>query len=72
VQEAYNLFTDNRPGPITLVHLRRVAKLLKEDISDEVLKDMLVKANGEGRDGWKRGVGLEEFEGVMRKAGVFG
>jgi len=52
--------------------LRRVAKLLKEDISDEVLKDMLVKANGEGRDGWKRGVGLEEFEGVMRKAGVFG
>jgi Ca2+-binding EF-hand superfamily protein len=72
VQEAYNLFTDNRSGPITLVHLRRIAKLLKEDISDEVLKDMLVEANGEGRDGWRRGVGIEDFETVMRRAGVFG
>lgn len=71
VQEAYNLFTDNRAGPITLAHLRRIARLLKEDISDDVLRDMLVEANGEGKEGWRRGVDINAFEGVMRRAGVF-
>jgi Ca2+-binding EF-hand superfamily protein len=72
VQDAYNLFTNNTSGPISLAHLRRVARLLKEEVSDDVLKDMLVEANGETRDGWKRGVGVEDFEGVMKRAGVFG
>jgi len=71
VQEAYSLFTDNRAGPITLAHLRRIARLLKEDISDDVLRDMLVEANGEGREGWTRGVDIDAFEGVMKRAGVF-
>jgi Ca2+-binding EF-hand superfamily protein len=72
VQEAYNLFTDNRAGPITLAHLRRIARLLKEDTSDDVLRDMLVEANGEGKEGWRRGVGVDAFEEVMKRAGVFG
>lgn len=72
VQEAFHLFTDNREGPITLAHLRRIARLLKEDISDDTLRDMLVEANGEGKEGWKRGVDIDAFEGVMRRAGVFG
>lgn len=72
VHEAYHLFTDNREGPITLAHLRRIARLLKEDISDDTLKDMLVEANGEGKEGWKRGVNIDAFEGVMKRAGVFG
>jgi Ca2+-binding EF-hand superfamily protein len=72
VQEAYSLFTNNRPGPITLAHLRRIARLLKEDVSDDVLRDMLVEANGEGKEGWRRGVDIDAFEGVMRRAGVFG
>lgn len=72
LQEAYNLFTANTKGPITLAHLRRIARLLKEDVNEQVLKDMLVEANGEGKDGWRKGVGIEEFEGVMRRAGVFG
>ncbi|KAE9963496.1 hypothetical protein BLS_009240 [Venturia inaequalis] len=72
VQEAYYLFTDNREGPITLAHLRRIARLLKEDISDDTLRDMLVEANGEGKEGWRRGVDIEAFEGVMKRAGVFG
>src|ERR1700748_3227021 len=35
VQEAYNLFTQNNAGPITLVHLKRIARLLKEEVSDD-------------------------------------
>jgi Ca2+-binding EF-hand superfamily protein len=72
VQEAYALFTNKHPGPINLRDLRRVAKILREDVSDDVLKDMLSEANGDGKDGWRNGVSLEDFESVMRRAGVFG
>jgi Ca2+-binding EF-hand superfamily protein len=72
VEEAYALFTASTPGPITLVHLRRICRLLKEDVGDEVLRDMIAEANGEGREGWRRGVDLDSFEDVMRRAGVFG
>jgi Ca2+-binding EF-hand superfamily protein len=72
VQAAYKLFTHGGPGPITLAHLRRVAKELREDVPDAVLKDMILEANGE-TDGNGRnagGVGLEEFESVMKRAGL--
>ncbi|KAF2104771.1 hypothetical protein NA57DRAFT_51575 [Rhizodiscina lignyota] len=76
VVAAYQLFTKGGTGPITLAHLRRVARELREEVSDEVLRDMILEANGEsggrGKDGWKRGVGVEEFENVMKRAGVFG
>ena len=55
---------------ITLAHLRRVAKELREDVDERVLRDMIVEANG--GQGISNGVGMEEFEGVMRRAGVFG
>lgn len=71
VHEAFMLFTDNNQGPITLRDLKRVANVLKEELSDDVLKDMLAEANGEGREGWRKGVGIEDFEGIMRRAGVF-
>lgn len=72
---AFQLFTKGGTGPITLPHLRRVAKELKEDVSDELLRDMILEANGEmegSRDAWRKGVGIEDFEGVMKRAGVFG
>lgn len=72
VRAAFKLFTHGGPGPITLAHLRRVAKELKEDVPDEVLMDMIREANGgvkgKGRD--TGGVGEEEFESVLRRAGV--
>jgi hypothetical protein len=52
--------------------LRRVAKELREDVSDDVLKDMILEANG-GVKGTGRdigGVSLEEFESVMKRAGL--
>lgn len=72
VDEAWGLFTrmgGDGDEKITMTGLRRVAKLLNEDVSEEVLKDMVMEANG-GR-GTREGVGRGEFVGVMRRAGVF-
>ena len=71
MEEAFKLFTKmgSEDDKITMACLRRVAKVLKEDIPDSVLKDMLLEANG--GSGVGRGVGLRDFEGVMRRAGVF-
>jgi len=74
VHTAFNLF---HPGPgvagddpvIRLHDLRAVAKTLKEDVSDDVLKAMILEANG--GQGIGRGVNVEDFRGIMTRAGVF-
>ncbi|KAJ6438595.1 calmodulin [Purpureocillium lavendulum] len=70
VDEAFRLFTNGDPdGPITLAHLRRVAAVLKEDVDEDLLKDMILEANG--GTGVARGVRVDEFDDVMRNAGVW-
>lgn len=70
VDSAYRLFTYGRDGPITLNHLRRIARELKEDsVTDELLRDMIEEANGGA--GVNAGVTLEQFLDVMQRAGVF-
>lgn len=69
LEQAFRLFTNGLEGPITLAHLRRVAAVLKETVDDEVLKDMILEANGGA--GVARGVQLDEFDEVMRNAGVW-
>lgn len=69
LDEAFRLFTNNQEGPITLAHLRRVAAVLKEDVDEELLKDMILEANGGA--GVVRGVKMDEFDEVMRRAGVW-
>ncbi|KAK2804293.1 hypothetical protein FQN51_002384 [Onygenales sp. PD_10] len=69
VEHAYRLFTRGRGGPILVSHLRKVARDLKEDVSEELLRDMIREANGGA--GVSRGVSVEEFRGVMERAGVF-
>ncbi|KAH0547554.1 hypothetical protein FGG08_000279 [Glutinoglossum americanum] len=70
IDAAFRLFTNgDNEGPITMAHLRRVARELKEDVGEEVLRDMILEANGGASV--SRGVGREDFEGVMRRAGVF-
>ncbi|KAI9846983.1 MAG: hypothetical protein M1837_003339 [Sclerophora amabilis] len=60
-----------RSDVITMAHLRRVARELKEDekIGEEGLRDMILEANGGAGVG--KGVSVEDFENVMRRAGVF-
>ncbi|KAK1057758.1 Nucleosomal histone H3-Lys79 methylase [Friedmanniomyces endolithicus] len=69
VGRAFRLFTLGREeGVIGLGDLRRVARELREEVPEAVLRDMVREATGGGLGG----VGREEFEGVMRRAGVFG
>ena len=68
VVRAYKLFTKGQDREINLNDLRRVAKELREDVPDNVLKDMIREATGGGL----AGVGMADFEGVMRRAGVLG
>ncbi|KAM3454926.1 hypothetical protein MY3296_002708 [Beauveria thailandica] len=69
LDEAFGLFTNHQGGPISLAHLRRVAAVLKEDVDEELLKDMILEANGGA--GLARGVKMDEFDEVMRRAGVW-
>lgn len=68
VQKAYTLFTKGQERDITINDLRRVVKELREDVPESVLKDMIREATGGGLGG----VNMEDFEGVMTRAGVFG
>jgi Ca2+-binding EF-hand superfamily protein len=70
VEAAYRLFTRNSGGPITLNHLRQIARDLNEDsVGDDLLKDMIREANGGAAV--HSGVTLEQFREVMARAGVF-
>jgi Ca2+-binding EF-hand superfamily protein len=68
IKKAYALFTKGQERDITINDLRRVAKELREDVPDDILKDMIREATGGGLGV----VSMEEFEGVMTRAGVFG
>lgn len=46
-----------------------MAAVLKEDVDEEVLKDMILEANG--GTGVVRGVKMDEFDDVMQRAGVW-
>ncbi|KAK0614123.1 hypothetical protein B0T14DRAFT_539715 [Immersiella caudata] len=72
VDEAFSLFTAGTEGAtaITVAHLKRVAALLREeDVSDGLLRDMILEANGGASVA--KGVRKEEFDGVMKRAGVW-
>ena len=72
MEDAFQLFLaqgGGRQGKITAETLKRVARVLKEDVSEDVLRDMMLEANGGAGVG--QGVGIADFEGVMRRAGVF-
>ncbi|MCJ1309731.1 hypothetical protein MMC25_003392 [Agyrium rufum] len=58
-----------RQGRIGMRELKRVCRELKEEVSEDVLRDMILEANGGAGVG--KGVGMAEFEGVMRRAGIF-
>jgi Ca2+-binding EF-hand superfamily protein len=74
VQTAFQLFNSGGPAgssqPVIRINdLRAVAKTLREDVSDDVLKAMILEANG-GK-GVTSGVNVEDFRAIMTRAGVF-
>ncbi|CAK7202346.1 hypothetical protein SEUCBS139899_005069 [Sporothrix eucalyptigena] len=78
VDEAFKLFvghgqsqsaSSSHNNVITMAHLRRIAATLKEDVADDVLRDMVLEANGGA--GVTQGVDRDAFENVMRRAGVW-
>lgn len=70
VDEAWQLFIKGgAEEKITIATLKRVAQALREDIDENLLRDMVLEANG--GSGVGSGVEKEEFEGVMRRAGVW-
>ena len=46
-----------------------MARSLKEDVNEDLLRDMILEANGGAGVG--RGVEKDEFENVLRRAGVW-
>lgn len=52
-------------GKINYATLKRVAALLKDEIKEDALRDMILEANGGA--GVEKGVTLDEFEEVMKR-----
>ncbi|KAK2715957.1 hypothetical protein QYM36_010501, partial [Artemia franciscana] len=67
VKRAFRLFDEDNTGKITFAKLKKIAKELGEDISDEDLKEMIEEADKDG-DG---AVSQEEFFQIMKKAGLY-
>lgn len=70
VDEAFSLFNSGeQQGKITLATLKRVARILKEDVDEDLMRRMILEANGGA--GVERGVVRDEFEEIMRRAGMW-
>eukprot|EP00915_Cephaloidophora_sp_WS-2016_P004450 GHVH01005968.1.p1 GENE.GHVH01005968.1~~GHVH01005968.1.p1 ORF type:complete len:159 (+),score=24.08 GHVH01005968.1:150-626(+) len=63
IQKIFNLFDDDKSGTISLRNLKRVAKELGETMTDEELREMLERADGDG-DGE---ISFEDFYVIMTK-----
>merc|ERR1711861_47511 len=65
--KAFRLFDDDQTGKITFKNLKRVAKELGENMTDEELQEMIDEADRDG-DGE---VNEEEFLRIMKKTNLF-
>ena len=63
LKRVFNLFDDARQGFITIENLRRVARELGEEISEEELKEIVQRADLDG----DQKLGFEDFYNVMTK-----
>lgn len=67
VIKAFKLFDDDETGAISLKNLKRVAKELGENITDEELQEMIDEADRDG-DGV---VNEAEFLRIMKKTNMY-
>ena len=67
IMKAFRLFDDDETGKISFKNLKRVAKELGENMTDEELQEMIDEADRDG-DGE---VSEEEFFRIMKKTSLF-
>ena len=65
--KSFRLFDDDETGTISLKNLRRVAKELGENMTDDEIQEMIDEADRDG-DGE---IGEEEFMRIMKKTNLF-
>ena len=65
--KAFRLFDDDETGKISFKNLKRVAKELGENMTDDDLQEMIDEAD---RDG-DREISEEEFTRIMKKTNLF-
>jgi len=65
--KAFRLFDDDESGKISFRNLKRVAKELGENMTDEEITEMIEEADRDG-DGE---ISEEEFMRIMRKTNLF-
>ena len=67
ILKAFRLFDDDETGKISFRNLKRVAKELGENMTDEEITEMIEEADRDG-DGE---ISEEEFMRIMRKTNLF-
>ena len=67
ILKAFKLFDDDESGKITFRNLKRVAKELGENMSDEELQEMIDEADADG-DGE---INPDEFLRIMKKTSLY-
>ncbi|CAM6050501.1 unnamed protein product [Sphagnum compactum] len=67
IMKAFRLFDDDETGKISFKNLKRVAKELGENMTDEELQEMIDEADRDG-DGE---INEEEFYRIMKKTSLF-
>ncbi len=65
--KAFRLFDDDETGKISFKNLKRVAKELGENMTDEEIHEMIEEADRDG-DGE---INEEEFMRIMKKTNLF-
>lgn len=67
IRKAFSLFDDDQTGTISLKNLRRVARELGENLSDDELQAMIDEFD-KNNDGV---IDVEEFLGIMKQTSIY-
>lgn len=67
ILKAFRLFDDDQTGAISFKNLKRVAKELGENLTDEELQEMIFEADRDG-DGE---INQDEFLRIMKKTSLY-
>ena len=67
IMKAFRLFDDDETGKISFKNLKRVARELGENLTDEELLEMIEEADNDG-DGE---ISQEEFLHIMKKTSLY-